>query len=112
MHWVSLELDSGAIIVQEKLPKIAGESLQDFESRIHFLEHKLYPKAISVHWVSLELDSGAIIVQEKLPKIAGESLQDFESRIHFLEHKLYPKAIIEAIIQAFGSGAKASGQER
>lgn len=47
VHWVSLELDSGAIIVQEKLPKIAGESLQDFESRIHFLEHKLYPKAIA-----------------------------------------------------------------
>lgn len=46
VHWVSEELDSGAIIMQEKLPKIAGESLQDFESRIHALEHKLYPKAI------------------------------------------------------------------
>lgn len=46
VHWVSGELDSGAIIMQEKLPKIAGESLQDFESRIHFLEHTLYPKAI------------------------------------------------------------------
>lgn len=46
VHWVNEELDSGAIIMQEKLPKIAGESLQDFESRIHALEHKLYPKAV------------------------------------------------------------------
>lgn len=46
VHWVSEELDSGTIIMQEKLPKTAGESLQDFESRIHTLEYKLFPQAL------------------------------------------------------------------
>lgn len=46
VHWVDENLDSGALILQEKIPKIKGESLQDFESRIHALEHKLYPQAI------------------------------------------------------------------
>lgn len=46
VHWVSDELDSGTIIMQEKLPKISGESLQDFESRIHALEYTLFPQAL------------------------------------------------------------------
>lgn len=46
VHWVSEELDSGRIILQEKLPKIAGESLEDFEHRIHQLEYAIYPQAI------------------------------------------------------------------
>ncbi|MGX3097871.1 phosphoribosylglycinamide formyltransferase [Helicobacter sp. 23-1046] len=45
VHWVSEELDSGDIILQEKLPKIPNESLQSFESRIHNLEYTLFPKA-------------------------------------------------------------------
>jgi len=46
VHWVSDELDSGTIIAQEKLPKVAGESFEDFEARIHELEYKLFPQAI------------------------------------------------------------------
>ncbi|WP_082807847.1 phosphoribosylglycinamide formyltransferase [Helicobacter himalayensis] len=46
VHWVSEELDSGEIILQEKLPKISGESLAEFEKRIHKLEYELFPKAI------------------------------------------------------------------
>ena len=47
VHWVSEELDSGQIIIQQKLPKIKGESLENFESRIHALEYTLYPQAIT-----------------------------------------------------------------
>lgn len=46
VHWVSKELDSGEIILQERLPKIKGESMGDFEKRIHALEYAIYPKAI------------------------------------------------------------------
>lgn len=46
VHWVSEELDSGGIIMQEKIVKIAGESLEEYERRIHLLEYKLYPKAL------------------------------------------------------------------
>lgn len=46
VHWVSEELDSGAIIAQEKVYKQSGENLESFEKRIHELEYKLYPKAL------------------------------------------------------------------
>lgn len=46
VHFVSDELDSGALILQDIIYKIDGESLESFEERIHKLEHKLYPKAI------------------------------------------------------------------
>ncbi len=45
VHFVSEELDSGMIILQEKIQKIANESFEDFEERIHDLEYKLYPQA-------------------------------------------------------------------
>lgn len=45
VHWVSDELDSGDIIIQQKIPKIPKESLESFEERIHTLEYALFPKA-------------------------------------------------------------------
>ena len=46
MHFVDENLDSGEMVLQEKIPKIAGESLQDFEHRIHTLEYQIYPQAL------------------------------------------------------------------
>ncbi|MGX2982120.1 formyltransferase family protein [Helicobacter sp. 23-1045] len=46
VHFVNDELDGGALIAQDIIQKIDGESFESFESRIHALEHELYPKAI------------------------------------------------------------------
>ncbi|WP_307983372.1 phosphoribosylglycinamide formyltransferase [uncultured Helicobacter sp.] len=46
VHFVDENLDSGEMVLQEKIPKIAGESLQDFEHRIHTLEYQIYPQAL------------------------------------------------------------------
>lgn len=46
VHFVSDELDSGALILQDIIYKIDNERLESFEERIHNLEHKLYPKAL------------------------------------------------------------------
>lgn len=46
VHWVNEELDGGDIILQERLIIDAQETLESFESRIHALEHTLYPQAI------------------------------------------------------------------
>ncbi|MDO7253557.1 phosphoribosylglycinamide formyltransferase [Helicobacter cappadocius] len=46
VHWVNEILDGGEIILQDYIPKIAGESLEEFENRIHQLEYALYPNAI------------------------------------------------------------------
>lgn len=46
IHYVSEELDSGELIMQDVIYKIEGESFDSFKARIHELEHKLYPNAI------------------------------------------------------------------
>ena len=46
VHFVNDELDSGALIAQDVIHKIEGESLESFEARIHALEYEIYPKAI------------------------------------------------------------------
>lgn len=46
VHFVTSELDSGALIAQDIIHKIEGESLADFEVRIHALEHRIYPQAV------------------------------------------------------------------
>lgn len=44
VHFVTEELDSGEIILQEKIRK--GDNFLDFQNRIHALEYILYPKAV------------------------------------------------------------------
>ena len=46
IHTVDYGLDSGPILRQGKIARIEGESLEDFETRIHALEHRLYPEVI------------------------------------------------------------------
>lgn len=46
IHRVDYGLDTGPVIRQGKIPRIDGESLEDFEARIHALEHRLYPEVI------------------------------------------------------------------
>jgi phosphoribosylglycinamide formyltransferase 1 len=46
IHRVDYGLDTGSIIRQGRISRIDGESLKDFESRIHALEHRLYPEVI------------------------------------------------------------------
>lgn len=46
IHRVDYGLDTGPIIRQRKMRRVEGESLEDFESRIHALEHGLYPEVI------------------------------------------------------------------
>ena len=46
LHFVNEQLDSGEIILQEKLPKVAGEKIEDFIERGKALEHVLYQKLL------------------------------------------------------------------
>lgn len=45
VHWVSSELDSGQIIAQKTFARKA-KTLQEWEEKIHKIEHKLLPKTI------------------------------------------------------------------
>lgn len=44
VHFVEEELDSGPIILQEKVYRENSETLESLEEKIHNVEHKLYPK--------------------------------------------------------------------
>ena len=46
VHFVNEELDSGKIIAQAAFEKEENMSYEDFERKIHGLEHELLPKAV------------------------------------------------------------------
>ena len=46
VHWVSEELDGGAIIAQRAFEKGAGMSFETYEAKIHEIEHEILPETI------------------------------------------------------------------
>lgn len=46
VHWVSTELDSGEIILQESLTIMPDDTAATLKERVHALEHQLYPIAV------------------------------------------------------------------
>ena len=46
VHWVSEELDGGAIIAQRAFEKSAGMSFEAYEAKIHEIEHELLPQVV------------------------------------------------------------------
>ena len=48
VHWVTQELDSGEIILQESLPVMPDDTPESLQQRLHVLEHQLYPEALRI----------------------------------------------------------------
>lgn len=48
IHFVDEKMDHGPIIMQESLKIHDDDTLEALESRVHELEHKIYPKAIQL----------------------------------------------------------------
>ena len=46
VHYVDEDVDTGPIIMQEKMAIQNGDSVDSLHKRIHKIEHALYPKAI------------------------------------------------------------------
>lgn len=46
VHFVTPELDSGASIVQGKVPVLAGDDEESLQSRVHRIEHVIYPTVV------------------------------------------------------------------
>lgn len=49
VHFVSAEVDGGPVIVQESVPVLEEDTPDSLADRIHPVEHRLYPKAISLY---------------------------------------------------------------
>ncbi|MCL0329538.1 phosphoribosylglycinamide formyltransferase [Apilactobacillus xinyiensis] len=46
VHFVDAGIDTGKIIAQQSVPRLADDKVEDLENRIHKVEHVLYPKTI------------------------------------------------------------------
>jgi len=48
VHFVNEKMDNGPIILQDSIKIYEDDTLESLETKIHKLEHKLYPKAIAI----------------------------------------------------------------
>ena len=49
VHFVSHELDSGAVVIQAEVPVLATDNAEALASRVLAVEHKIYPLVIKMH---------------------------------------------------------------
>ncbi len=54
VHLVTEELDSGPILLQEKVAVIPGDTEESLLKRIHAAEHRIYPAALKQHVLALQ----------------------------------------------------------
>lgn len=50
VHFVSMEVDAGPVIIQAAVPCDAADSEDDLMNRIHVFEHRIYPQALQ--WIA------------------------------------------------------------
>ncbi len=68
VHFVTSELDAGPIVLQARVPVLAGDSVESLSARVQEQEHIIYPQAIGwiaagrLRWVgnTLQLDGRAL----------------------------------------------------
>ena len=46
IHWVDSGIDTGKIIQQVRVPRLADDTIESFEERIHAAEYQLYPQVL------------------------------------------------------------------
>lgn len=46
IHWVDSGVDTGTVIKQVRVPRLADDTIESFEARIHENEYKLYPEVL------------------------------------------------------------------
>ena len=48
VHFVDAGVDTGAVILQRKVPVLPNDTLEILEARVHQLEYELYPEALKL----------------------------------------------------------------
>ena len=67
VHYVDSGMDTGKIIAQKSFERIGNETLEEIETRIHQLEHELYPQVIA-EWINFGSKINFIIVEQNIKK--------------------------------------------
>ncbi len=47
VHYVTPELDSGAVIAQGRVPVFPGDTVEQLQQRVHRIEHVIYPNVVT-----------------------------------------------------------------
>ena len=68
VHYVTPELDSGAVIVQGRVPVLAGDDEEALETRVHKIEHVVYPEVVT--WFA----NGRLANRDDIAYLDGEPL--------------------------------------
>ena len=50
VHYVTAELDSGAVILQGRVPVMSDDTEEALQQRVHKIEHVIYPEVVT--WFS------------------------------------------------------------
>jgi formyltetrahydrofolate-dependent phosphoribosylglycinamide formyltransferase len=48
VHFVDAGVDTGAVILQQKVPVLPGDTFETLEARIHEVEYEIYPQALNL----------------------------------------------------------------
>ena len=63
VHLIDSGIDTGPILAQMPVPPVEGESLEDFEKRVHATEHSLYPAVLEQLANRITADSSELAPQ-------------------------------------------------
>ena len=77
VHLVDEIMDHGEVIIQAAVPAIAGEPLDDLQSRIHAQEHRIYPQALQ--WLAenrIKMDGSVFTASSTIADWFSRSLAD------------------------------------
>ena len=76
VHFVSSELDAGAVIIQASTPIERNDDADSLAQKVHALEHVIYP--LAVKWFS----EGRLTLQQGKAILNGETLEETGVRYH------------------------------
>ena len=63
VHFVNNELDGGPVIMQARVPVLAGDSPADLAARVQAREHELYPSVVGLFGAGrLKLEQGRVLL--------------------------------------------------
>ena len=78
VHIVEMKVDSGPVIIQAAVPCNAGDSEDDLMTRVHRMEHRIYPQAIQ--WFAegrIRVEGRQVYVARAEKELAGQAPDSF-----------------------------------
>ena len=78
VHIVEMKVDSGPVIIQAAVPCNAGDSEDDLMTRVHRMEHRIYPQAIQ--WFAegrIRVEDRQVYVAKAEKELAGQPQGSF-----------------------------------